>query len=265
MIVETHGHLADTQFDADRGDVLARARLAGVSLFVEIGEEEPQWAKARALSETHQDVYWTAGMHPYYAKAVDGALLKRLAQSIEHPRCVGVGEIGLDYHRDDSSRDVQKKALAELLAVAVQARKPVVLHCRESHGDSTEAQRDMLALLRAVPSLTAVPAPAGVAHCFQGTTETAQALCAMGFYIGVDAPLTYPKAGALREMVKNIPLDCLVLETDSPYLPPQSHRGKRNEPAHLPAIARALAEVKGVPFETVTATTSANARRLFRL
>lgn len=265
MIVETHGHLADAVFDADRNDVLARARLAGVTLFVEIGEEEPQWAKARALSETHKDVYWTAGMHPYYAKAVDGALLDRLAQTIDHPRCVAVGEIGLDYHRDDSPRDVQKKALAELLAVAVRARKPVVLHCRESHPDRTEAQQDLLEILRSVVVPSDVQNPVGVAHCFQGSLETGHALCAMGFLIGVDAPLTYPKAGALREMVKNISLDCLVLETDSPYLPPQSHRGKRNEPAHLPAIARALADVKGLPYETVTAATSANARRLFRL
>ncbi|MBK8871118.1 MAG: TatD family hydrolase [Elusimicrobia bacterium] len=265
MIVETHGHLADAQFDLDRDDVLARARLSGVTPFIEIGEEEPQWAKARALSESHPDVYWTAGMHPYYANAVDGALLDRLAQSIEHPRCVAVGEIGLDYHRDDSPRDVQRKALADLLAAAVRARKPVVLHCRESHPDRTEAQQDLLDILRSVKVPADAQKPAGVAHCFQGTVPMAQSLCALGYMIGVDAPLTYPKAGALREMVATVPLEHLVLETDSPYLPPQSHRGKRNEPAHLPAIARALADIKGVPFDTVTSVTSANARRLFRI
>lgn len=263
MIVETHGHLADAQFDADRDDVLARARLAGVSLFVEIGEEEVQWAKARALAESHSDVFWTAGLHPYYAKAVDGALLDRLAQTIDHPRCVAVGEIGLDYHRDDSPQDVQRKALVDLLTVAVRARKPVVLHCRESHPDRTEAQQDMLAILRSAKVPADAQKPAGVAHCFQGTVETAQALCALGYMIGVDAPLTYPKAGALREMVATVPVDHLVLETDSPYLPPQSHRGKRNEPAHLPAIVRALADIKKIDFDTVTSVTSANARRLF--
>lgn len=264
MIVETHGHLADEQFDADRNDVLARARLAGVTLFVEIGEEEPQWPKARALADSHPDIYWTAGLHPYYAKSVDAALLDRLAQTLDHPRCVAVGEIGLDYHRDDSPRDVQRKALADLLAVAVRARKPVVLHCRESHPDRTEAQQDMLAILRSAKVPADAQKPAGVAHCFQGTVETAQALCALGYMIGVDAPLTYPKAGALREMVAAVPLEQLVLETDSPYLPPQSHRGKRNEPAHLPVVAQALADIKRVSFDTVTSATTVNARRLFR-
>lgn len=262
MYIETHTHLTDEQFDADRDQVLSRARSAGVELFVEIGEDEPQWPKARALAEQHPDVYWTAGFHPYYAVKADSELVPRLAEAVRHPRCVGVGEIGLDYHRDDSPRDVQQRVLDDLVKAAIRAKKPIILHCRESGPGKTDAQRDMLAILK---SVVPTSVPTGVAHCFQGTEDTAQALINRGFMLGVDGPLTYPAASALRALFATIPLDFLVLETDSPYLPPQSHRGKRNEPSHIPAIAKALADLKQVPIETIGTATSMNARRLFQL
>lgn len=264
-VIETHTHLTDEQFDADRDQVLSRARAAGIELFVEIGEDEPQWPKARALAEKHPDVYWTAGFHPYYAIKADGGLVQRLEEVLRHPRCVAVGEIGLDYHRDDSPRDVQQRVLEDLVKAAVRAGKPIILHCRESGPGKTDAQRDMMMILKSVPPSTPDTAPSGVAHCFQGSEETARALIDRGFMIGVDAPITYPAAGPLRALMATLPLESLVLETDSPYLPPQSHRGKRNEPAHIPAIAKALADLKQVSIDTIATTTSKNARRLFKL
>lgn len=265
MYIETHTHLTDEQFDLDRDLVLSRARDAGVELFVEIGEDEPQWPKARALAEKHPDVYWTAGFHPYYAVKADDGLVQRLEEAVRHPRCVAVGEIGLDYHRDDSPQDVQQRVLADLVKAAVRTKKPIILHCRESGPNKTEAQRDMLAILKSVSPSSSAAVPSGVAHCFQGSEETARALIERGFMIGVDAPITYPAAGALRALMATLPLESLVLETDSPYLPPQSHRGKRNEPTHLPAIAKALADVKHATIETIATATSINARRLFKL
>jgi TatD DNase family protein len=265
VYIETHTHLTDEQFDGDRDLVLARAREVGVHLFVEIGEDEPQWPKAQALAEKWPDVYWTAGYHPYYAIKADDGLVDRLATALRHPRCIGVGEIGLDYHRDDSPRDVQQRVLENLARVAVRAGKPIVLHCRESAPGKTEAQRDMLAILQSVVRPAPGKPPAGVAHCFQGTEETARAFIDLGFMVGVDAPLTYPAATALRNLMAHLPLESLVLETDSPYLPPQGHRGKRNDPSHIPAIAKALADLKQVPLSTLATTTTNNANRLFQL
>jgi len=319
MFFETHTHLTDEQFDLDRDQVLANARTAGVSGFVEIGEQESQWEKARALAESQPDVYWTAGFHPYYAFRADPGLAGRLEEALAHPRCVAVGEIGLDYHRDDSPPDVQRTVLEELIGVAVRRNKPIVLHCREAHRDHTQAQKDLLSVLSKfypvspgvqpgfcnrredrdegdrdsfdeeseghggsmdeiskeenVRPPSSNPAsyckirvpPAGVAHCFQGNAETAWALIERGFLIGVDAPITYPASSSLRALLAHLPLESLVLETDSPYLPPQDHRGRRNEPTHIPTIAQTLADIKHIPIEKIGETTTANAQRLYRI
>jgi TatD DNase family protein len=263
-LIDTHAHLADAAFDADRDDVLRRARAAGVGVVVEIGEEEARWPKARALADRFPGVvYWCAGFHPYYAGQADEGLGARLRAALSHPACVGVGEIGLDYHRPDPAPEVQRRVFAALARAALEAGKPLVLHCRDAAGEE-RAQRDMLDVLDAVGASPG-PAPVGVAHCFQGTIDNARRFVERGFLIGVDAPITYPKAAALRAMIATVPLTALVLETDCPYLPPQSHRGKRNEPAHVPAVAAALAALLGAPPADVAAATTRNARRLYRL
>lgn len=268
MLFDTHAHLADAQFDVDRSAALGRAWEVGLSWMVEIGEEEAQWPKAQALAEAHWGkIYWTAGLHPYYAQTVDDALVERLCAAAQHPSCVGVGEIGLDYHRPDSSSGVQKAALEKLLTAAQTLKKPVVLHCREVDKVSQAAQMDLLSLLEKFyggPRDRQAPCP-GVAHCFQGDASVAWKLIEWGFMIGVDAPITYPNASSLRALITHIPLEHLVLETDSPYLPPQPHRGQRNEPAYLPQVCRALAELKHISVEKIAAATTANARKLYRL
>ncbi len=152
-----------------------------------------------------------------------------------------------------------------MLEVAARGGKPVVLHCRDAAAPSTAAESDLLNLLRRRPFRLSDGGPAGVAHCFQGSAPAAWELLQQGFMIGVEGPLTYPNASVLRALIGHLPLESLVLETDSPYLPPQSHRGKRNEPALLPDVVRALAELKHVAVEKIAAVTAANARRLYRL
>lgn len=263
-LIDTHAHLADAAFDADRDDVVRRAIDAGVDVLVEIAEEEAQWAKARDLAARFPGrIYWSVGFHPYYAGQFDPGLVDRLLDAARDPACVAVGEIGLDYHRPEPAPETQRRVFADLIRAAQRAGKPLILHCRDAAGDD-RAQRDTLDALDAA-GVSSSSSPAGVAHCFQGTPEHARRFVERGFLIGVDAPLTYPKAAALRAMVASVPLESLVLETDCPYLPPQSHRGKRNEPAHVPAVAAALAALKGVPIEEAARVTSRNARRLYRL
>ncbi|MGQ0644968.1 MAG: TatD family hydrolase [Elusimicrobiota bacterium] len=264
MLIDTHAHLADEQFNPDREDVLRRAWEAGVAAHVEIGEHESQWAPARALSESHPGrVWWTAGFHPYYAAEADADLPRRLRAALDHERCVAVGEIGLDYHRPEVPRDKQKEVLAALLKTAAAAGKPVVLHCREAGKGSADAENDMLRILRDIfpPAPSAAP---GVLHCFQGSAGFAAACRDLGFLFGVDGPVTYPNAAGLRAVLAGLPLESLVLETDSPYLPPQDRRGKRNEPSYLPAVASELARLKNAAPEEVESQTTANAERLFR-
>ena len=265
MLIDTHCHLCDPAFDGDREAVLERAWAAGLSAVVEIADSEDGWAKARALSEHPSGrVWWSAGLHPYHADRFDPDFSRRLAEALRHPRAVAVGEIGLDYYKHcDVSRPLQREVFEKLARAGAEAGKPLVLHCRESGSDSTDAQRDMLAVLKG-----AFPGPGagrGVMHCFQGTAEFARAFVELGFLIGVDGPVTYPKAEGLRDALRELPADVLLLETDSPYLPPQSHRGGRNEPSFLPAVADALARVKGSTAAEIAAATARNARRLFAL
>lgn len=263
-LIDTHAHLADAAFDADRDDVVRRAGDAGVGVLIEIAEEESQWAKARDLADRFPGrIYWSVGFHPYYAGQADPGLVDRLIHAAQDPACVAVGEIGLDYHRSEPAPDLQRRVFADLARAAARAGKPLILHCRDAAGEE-RAQRDTLDVLDAAGVSSLTP-PVGVAHCFQGTPENARRFVDRGFLIGVDAPLTYPKAAALRAMIATVPLESLVLETDCPYLPPQSHRGKRNEPAHVPAVAAALAALRGVSVEEVAALTTRNARRLYRL
>ncbi|MBI4395923.1 MAG: TatD family hydrolase [Elusimicrobia bacterium] len=264
MLVDTHVHLTDPQFDADREEALQRALDADVRTVVEIAYHEPLWEKARTLAEGHPGrVFWAAGLHPHHADEFDEEFPRRLAAVLRHPQIVAVGEIGLDYFRSRHPPELQQRVFQALLAAARDAAKPVVLHCREKDPSSRAAQTDMIGILKA-----RFPSPdglSGVAHCFQGSLDSARALMDLGFFIGVDGPLTYPNASALRAVIKEVPLDRLVLETDCPYLPPQGHRGGRNEPSHIKSVASALAELKNLSPDEVETQTTRNAENLFSL
>jgi TatD DNase family protein len=267
VLVDTHAHLSDAKFDADRDEALARAAAAGVAGVVEIADNEGEWPKARALAERHPGVFWTAGLHPHYADKMDKDLPWRLRDAVKHPRCVAVGEIGLDYYRNPVPPYDQQRVFFDLLQAAADADKPVVIHCREADASSRKAQEDMLSLLKSF--FTNAPGAGvpdrGVLHCFQGHADVALAAVGLGFFIGVDGPLGYPNAGSLRDLAKAVPLDRLVLETDSPYLPPQAQRGKRNEPSYITAVAEELARVKGVTAQEVARQTTLNAEKLYRV
>jgi TatD DNase family protein len=242
----------------------------GVTSIVTIGVDLLASRAAVALAESGTGVYAAVGVQPNAAHEVpwqpDGGTYVALRELLAHPRVVAVGEIGLDYYWDRCPRDVQHVAFEAQLALASEASKPVVVHIRDQRGE-TGAYDDALAILRTWASRLPARCLPGVLHCFSGTAEIAQAALELGFYLGVDGPVTFPNASArpLQALVKAVPLDRLVLETDCPYLSPQAHRGERNEPAYLPLIGAKVAELKGIDVLDVAQTTTSNARRLFGL
>lgn len=259
MLVDTHAHLGDPAFDADRDAVFARAAAAGVARVVEIADSPDEWDRAIALARARPDrTRCTLGLHPYYADRYDAAFLGRLRSALDAaPEVVGVGEIGLDYAKAQVPRDVQKAAFGAILTACRDWNMPVVIHCRDAYDD-------LVPMLKATfDGRKPVRRFWGVVHCFTGTADEAAACADLGFALGADGPITYKKNDALRAAFRRAGPDAVVLETDSPYLPPQSSRGKRNEPAALVEIAAALASVWALTPAEVAASTSRNAADLY--
>ncbi len=254
-LIDSHAHLEFPQFDEDRAEMLARAREAGVSTLLAIGSGTgpSRLDAAIPFAEQHDWIYATVGIHPHEAKlATDEhfAALERLAQ---HPKVIAWGEIGLDYFYDHSPRDVQHAVFRRQLGMAHAARKPIVIHCRDAWDDC----------LRILDADWRVTGLGGILHCFSGTLEEAQRGIDMGFVVSFAANVTYPKAQNLRDVARELPLESLLIETDSPFLAPQGRRGKRNEPAFVVEVARTLANVRNLPADEVAAATAANFRRFF--
>lgn len=263
MLIETHMHLGDTRFDEDRDAVLTRAAEAGVGWFVEIADEPAEWDRALALSRARPEkIRCTLGLHPYYADQWTEALGEKLVSMARLPEVVGAGEIGLDYFKHCTiPAEKQKEAMRGMLAAAWEAGLPVVVHCRDAYPD-------LIGILEDFYSGKTTPAGRrffGVVHCFSGTAEEAKRCAELGFALGVDGPVTYPKNDPLRAALKGAGLDALVLETDSPWLPPQSGRGKRNEPRAIAEICERLSELFEMEKEKVAGATTRNARDLFAL
>ena len=250
MLVDSHAHLDDPAFAADLPAVLERAREAGVERIVTIGTGLDSSRRARDIAESRPEVYFSPGIHPHEAdQPGDVEALRPLAA---HPRAVAVGETGLDYVKNYSSVANQKALFVKHLEIALEADKPVSIHCREAHPDA-------IAILRAHAPLR------GVIHCFSGSWPDAEAYLGLNFYLSIAGPVTYPSAKDLREVVRMIPLDRLMIETDCPLLPPQKFRGKRNEPSYVRYAAAEIANVHGVTMEELATATSRNARALFGL
>jgi TatD DNase family protein len=244
-LFDTHAHLHDPAFAADRAAVLARARAAGVAGILTVGTDPDSARDAVALAAAEPDVWAAVGIHPHEAATAGEAALAVIAALAGAPRVVAVGEIGLDYYRDLSPRDVQQDALRRQLALARRLGKPVLLHCREAHAD-------LLAALEA----EGVSEAGGIMHCFSGDLAVARRCLDLGLGLSIAGPVTYPSARRLPEVVRAVGLGPLVIETDCPYLPPQPWRGQRNEPAYLAATAARLAELCGVPAEAVARRTT---------
>jgi TatD DNase family protein len=254
ILTDSHAHVDGAEFDADRDEVLARARAAGVGRIVVIGAvSDPSSAeRAVALAERDPEIWATVATHPHdVAKMTPDwwAVHERLAR---HPRVVAIGETGLDYYYDHSPRDQQQGAFARFIELAHAVGKPVVCHIRDAHDDA----RAILAAGRVTDC---------VIHCFTGTPDDARAYAALGYYISFSGIVTYKTAQGLRDAVPLVPRERLLIETDCPYLAPVPRRGKRNEPGFLPHTAEVVARCAGLSFEDLAAATTANAARVFRL
>lgn len=257
---DTHAHLSDAQFDLDRKEVVERALKAGVTTLVEIGDGPEEWSQAQSLADSYpKSVYWAAGLHPYYADQASTRVWDGLKRCAGHPRFVALGEVGLDYAKCTIQKDKQISTFKQALQISQEINKPLIIHCREAFYDLIPILQEFFG-----QGKKSTDSP-GVIHCFSGGRNEAQTLVQLGFFLGVDGPITYPKSQALRDTLACVNLDRLVLETDSPYLPPQTHRGKRNEPFHIPAIGQVLAQIKGAAPAQVADQTRKNSFALFQL
>lgn len=254
-LVDSHAHVDMSEFDSDRTEMLARARAAGVRQILAIGGAPGALASALPFAEQHDWIYAAAGIHPHEAKLATQAHYDELAHLAKHPKFLAWGEIGLDYHYDHSPREVQRRVFIEQLELARVAAKPVIIHCRE-------AWPDCLTLLENHWGPSGL---GGIFHCFSGTLTEAQQGREMGFLISFAGNVTYPKAQNLRQVAAALPLESILIETDSPFLAPQHFRGRRNEPAFVAEVARTLAPVRNLAPHEVGAATAANFRDFFGL
>jgi TatD DNase family protein len=252
MLIDSHAHLDDDAFDADREATIDRARAAGVGLIINVGFSEERWGTTLELATTQPAIYAVLGLHPHEAQAWDTTVAERLRATLQHPRVVGLGEIGLDFYRDYAPHEQQRIAFRAQLAIAQECGLPVVVHSRAAEAET-------------VTTLAEAGTRAGVLHSFSGSLEVAEQALALGLHISLTGPVSYPKAEHQRELARLIPLDRLLLETDCPYLAPQARRGKRNEPAFLRFTAEAIATARGVAVEQIIAATTANTIELFGL
>ncbi|RKO67958.1 TatD family hydrolase [Desulfofundulus salinus] len=253
-LIDSHAHLDDRKFEADREEMLDRAQKAGVVQIINAGYDLPSSARSISLAAKYPFVFAAVGIHPHDAGGVPEDYLVRLREMSRRRGVVAIGEIGLDYYRDLSPRDVQQRVFREQLALARELGLPVIIHDRDAHGD-------ILDILRR----DGVGPAGGVMHCFAGSWEMARECMAMGFYISFAGPVTYPNARRPKEVAARVPLERLLVETDAPYLTPQARRGNRNEPAYVRYVAEEIAALKGVTLEELARATTANARCLFGL
>lgn len=254
MFADTHVHLHFPDYDEDRSDVLKRAREADVQLFINIGTDATSSEQALAMAEKEEGIYATAGIHPHDAAVGDDAAFAALSKLLVHPKMVAIGEVGLDFFRDHSPREKQKEVLRKFVALHKKTKKPLVLHCRAAYDE-------LILLLKEEMN----PPYHGIIHCFSSDKPMMTRLVDLGFYISFAGPLTYKKNDVLREACRACPKDRLLLETDAPFLPPQSMRGKRNESSYLLETAAAAAELHQMSLGRLGEETTRNARQAFSL
>jgi TatD DNase family protein len=264
-LIDSHCHLDFSQFNPDRGAVLKRALAAGVTTIINPGTDLASSRRAVTMAQTFGDhVYAAVGVHPHDASSFDQQTLAALRELAAHDEVVAIGEIGLDYYRDRSPRDQQRAAFEAQLTVAADLSLPVIVHQRE-------AAADVMAILKdwgtSIPldEVTTLAHPGCVLHAFSGDQALADEAVQMGFFVGVGGPLTYRNARSLPKIVTRLPLERVLIETDAPYLPPHPHRGQRNEPAYLTLVAQRLAELRGLPLDSLAHQLLNNTRRLFGL
>ncbi len=257
MFVDSHAHLESPRFDADRVEVLARARAAGIASILAIGSGTGPGSLdcAIQLACKYDFLYATIGIHPHESKLATDPDFAEMEQLASHPKVIAWGEIGLDYFYDHSPRDVQERVFRQQMELAQAAKLPIIIHCRDAWDDC----------LRVLEQAWKPTGLGGILHCFTSTLDHAQRGLDMGFLVSFTGNITYPKAQAIRDVAKALPLSNILIETDSPYLAPQPYRGKRNEPAYVLEVAKALANVRDLDLQEAAARTTENFRRFFRL
>jgi TatD DNase family protein len=263
LLIDTHAHLDFPEFDSDRQEVITRAQEAEVEIIVNAGAGLEASQAGVALAKAYPQVYAAVGVHPHEARTLNEDVLAELRALAQHPKVVAIGEIGLDYYRDRSPRPVQRQAFQQQLALARELGKPIIVHDREAHEDVMNMLRQWVRE-GCQPSATSHQ-PVGVMHCFSGDLAMAWEVIEMGFYISIPGPVTFTNARRLPELVRALPLERLLIETDCPYLTPHPYRGKRNEPAYVRLVAEAIAQIREIPLEQVARITTANARALLGL
>lgn len=257
--VDSHCHIDGPEYDLDRNEVIERAGEAGVTRMLNVGTGDPNsgaFERAIELAEGHDNIYAAIGTHPHDARLFDARAERRIEELIRQSvKVIAWGEIGLDYHYDNSPREVQQDVFRRQLNLAREATLPAIVHTREAEEDTIEILR----------SGWMQPNRGGIMHCFSGSLSLAEACISLGFLISFAGNLTFKKADALREVAIQIPLDRMLIETDCPYLTPVPYRGRRNEPARVVETARCLAALRGLTVDEVGAITTANFSRLFNL
>ncbi|MEC9488230.1 MAG: TatD family hydrolase [Halanaerobium sp.] len=251
-LIDTHAHLDDRRFNKDREEVIKRAGEQGVKTIVNIGANLASSRQAVEIARQWLNIWAVVGIHPHQAREVDSGVLRAIERLAGDDRVLAIGEIGLDYHYDNSPRDIQRRVFRTQLRLAHKLELPVVIHSREAEEDTLQImeEEDIAGL-------------GGIMHCFPGGLEFAQRCIDMNLYLAFGGILTFGSADTARSVVEKMPLEYLLLETDCPYLTPHPHRGKRNEPAYVRLVAEKVAEIRGLQMEKVAEITSRNFWNLF--
>lgn len=250
-IFDTHSHYDDGQFDGDRAKLIASLPGKGVDKIVSCGCDIPSTTANKVLAERYDFMYFAAGFQPENLEGVSIDQLQLIRDYAKHEKCVAIGEIGLDYYWMASNKEKQKQFFIEQIKLAKDMDMPVIVHDRDAHGDTLDILKEYQ--------------PKGVLHCFSGSKEMAREVIKIGMYIGLNGVATFKNARKSLEVVQDIPLDRLVLETDCPYLAPEPHRGKRNDSSYIPYIAERIGELLGKSTQEILDITNANAKRLYNL
>jgi TatD DNase family protein len=253
MIWDTHAHLDDKRFDSDREQVIRRARDAGVTNIINIGYDLPSSKRAVDMAMKYDFMYAAVGIHPHNAKECTEEVLSKLERLVQNPKVIAWGEIGLDYYRDLSPRDVQRQVFVKQIELANAAGLPIIIHNRDAHGD----------LLQVIKKHR--PEYGGLFHSYSGSWEMAKELLKEDYYLSFSGPLTYKNARHSVEVATKIPEDRFVVETDCPYLTPEPYRGQRNEPAYVCEVVKKIAELKGLSYEKVAELSTRNAEEFFKI
>ena len=252
MLFDTHAHLDDQRFDEDREAVIASLPSKNVALYVNIGDSLESSRASVELASKFDFVYATVGFHPHFAKEVTSEMLSDMEKLANSKKVVAIGEIGLDYHYDNSPKDIQAEIFRKQMELAKKLNMPVVIHSRE-------ATQDTLAILKEFPEVT------GIVHSFSGSTETALILIKMGYYLSFNGVATFKNAHKAREVLLHIPHDRVLIETDSPYLTPEPFRGRRNAPSLVQYVANLIAGLWDMPVDEVERITLENGKKIYRI